>query len=400
MTNWAGNVTYRAARRHRPSTVDELRRIVAGATRVRALGTGHSFTPLVDAPGGDLVSLAGLPSTMDIDTRARTVRVAAGLRYGDAAPRLHEAGYALPNLASLPHLSIAGACATGTHGSGDRLGTLATSVSALELVTAGGDLLRLDRRDARFPGAVVALGTLGVVTHLTLDLVGAYEVAQHVYEGLPFDRLLADLDAIFASAYSVSVFTDWALPTVDVWVKRRTTDAPAPDLAAEARTPRHPIAGEPPGHCTPQLGEPGPWYARLPHFRLEFTPSHGAELQSEYLVPRDRAVEALAALHAVRAAFAPLVLVGEIRTVAADDLWLSPAYRRDCLAIHWTWRPDEPGVRRALGRIEERLEPFAPRPHWGKLHHTPQWTRFPRRADFAALRDALDPAGTFQLSTG
>ncbi|WP_307812937.1 FAD-binding protein [Micromonospora coerulea] len=396
--NWAGNVRYSARRRHRPATVDELRRLVAGSDRIRAVGTGHSFNRLGDTTG-DLVSLAGLPPTVDLDPERGTVTVAAGLRYGDVATRLHGDGYALANLASLPHISVAGAVATGTHGSGDAHGNLATAVAALELVTADGDLLTVDRADERFAGMVVSLGALGVVTRVTLDVVPTFDVRQYVRLDLPGDAL----DAAFASAYSVSAFTGWRTGRIDqVWRKQRADQPPPPaDWLGTRSAPaqRHPVPGMPAENCTPQLGVPGPWHERLPHFRLGFTPSSGDELQSEYHVAREVAGDALAALDAVADRIAAVLQVCELRTVAADGLWLSPNHGRDSLAIHFTWIGDEVAVRPVVAAVEERLAPFAPRPHWGKvfgLDPASVAAAYPRYADFRALLAELDPAGKFR----
>jgi xylitol oxidase len=398
--NWAGNIRYAAARRHRPSTIDELRRLVAGSARVRAVGSGHSFNRLGDTTG-DLVSLAGLPPTVEVDRERATVTVAAAVRYGDLATRLHAAGYALPTMASLPHISVAGAVATATHGSGDGVGNLATAVSALELVTADGDLLTV-RRDAdpdRFAGTVVALGALGVVTRVTLDVVPAFELRQYVRLDLP----RAALDAAFASAYSVSLFTDWRGDRFgQVWRKQRA-DAPPPEDGwlgtTAAAGPVHPVPGMPAANCTAQLGEPGPWHERLPHFRLGFTPSSGDELQSEYHLPRAAAADALAALDPAAERIAAVLQVCELRTVAADGLWLSPQYDRDSLAVHFTWIGDADAVAPVVAEVERRLAPYGPRPHWGKvftLDPAAVAAAYPRHADFLTLLRDLDPAGKFR----
>ncbi|RKN51034.1 FAD-binding protein [Micromonospora endolithica] len=398
--NWAGNVHYAARRFHQPASFDELRRLVAGSDRLRVVGSGHSFNRLGDTTG-DLVSLAGLPTAIALDRDAATVTVPGALRYGDLATHLHERGYALANLASLPHISVAGAVATGTHGSGERLGNLGAAVAGLELVTADGDLLTLDRRTEpeTLAGAVVSLGALGVVTRVTLDVVPTFALRQYVHLGLPRESL----DAALSSAYSVSVFTDWRTPTLrEVWRKQRAEEPPpAADWlgTTAADHPRHPVAGMPPEHCTPQLGEPGPWHERLPHFRLGFTPSSGEELQSEYLVPRSAAADVLAALDPVAHLIAPVLQVCELRTVAADRLWLSPAYDRDSLAVHFTWIADADRVRPVLAAVEQRLAPFAPRPHWGKVFDivpAAVAATYPRYADFRALAARLDPAGVFR----
>ncbi len=405
--NWAGNVTFTAQRFHRPASVGELQALVAGRERVRALGTGHSFSPIADTPG-DLVSVTGLPKIIEVDSGASTVLVSAGLRYGELAGRLHEMGYALRNLASLPHIGIAGACATGTHGSGDGNGSLATAVRALEMVTAPGDVVAMSR-DAggdQFRGAVVGLGALGIVTRLTLDIGPAFDIRQYVYDDLPREQLDEHFEQVTASAYSVSLFTDWrGSPVRQVWLKRRADQ----DGSALARTrwlgarladgPRHPVPGMSPDACTPQLGVPGPWHERLPHFRLDFTPSSGAELQSEYLMPRRHAIEALAALDRIRDQVAPVLQISEIRTVAADELWLSPCYQRDSVAIHFTWIKDTSAVLPVLAAIEDELSPFEARPHWGKLFRTsPQVVRarYERLPDFEQLLRRYDPAGKFR----
>lgn len=401
-TNWAGNLTYRARRVHRPTSLDELRGTVASSDRIRALGTRHSFSAVADTTG-DLVDMTGLPTTAELDRDRREVRVSGGTRYGFLAAYLHDHGFALHNLGSLPHISVAGACATATHGSGDRNGNLATAVSALELVTATGDVVSLDRGSPDFAGAVVSLGALGVVTQLTLDVEPAYDVEQYVYDRLPAESLRAHLDEIFAAAYSVSVFTTWRHEHLDqVWLKRRTGHHVPPVTwhgATLADGPRHPLPGMPATFCTEQGGVPGPWHQRLPHFRLEFTPSAGDELQSEYLVPRQHAVAALDAVAGLRRQVAGVVQVCEVRTVASDELWLSPSFGRDSVGIHFTWRPDLPAVMPVLAALDDALAPFDPRPHWGKLFTTDPGTlraRYPRADDFVRLAHRYDPDGTFR----
>jgi xylitol oxidase len=403
LTNWAGNITFGAARVHRPGTLDELRSLVAASDRVRALGSGHSFSPVADTTG-DLVSVAGLPATVDVSPDGTTATVAAGMRYGEVAVALQAQGLALPNLGSLPHISVAGAVATGTHGSGPTLGSLSSAVVGLDLVTATGAMLRLDRTDPRLPGAVVALGALGVVTAVSLAVQPTYDVAQTVYQDLPVRRLGTDLDEILAAGTSVSLFTTWDRDVVDqVWVKRRTDDpwaALGPDwLDARAATePLHPVRGMSPASCTQQLGVPGPWHQRLPHFRLDHTPSSGAELQAEYLLPRRHALAALDAVQAIAPRVAAVLQVSELRTVAADDLWLSPAYQQDSLAIHFTWVDDPAAVAPVVAELEQRLAPFGPRPHWGKVFTMPPAAvqpLYPRLAEVAALRRELDPDDVF-----
>lgn len=398
--NWAGNLAYGARGVAAPSSIDELAELLQGADPFRPLGTRHAFNDIADTTG-TLVSTVKLPEVVEIDAARRTVRVSAAIRYGDLAPRLASAGWALANLASLPHISVAGAVATGTHGSGDRVGSLASAVSGLELVGTDGRRHELRRGDPDFDGAVVSLGALGVVTEVELDIEPAFEVAQTVYEGLDWNEVLGDLDAVTSLGYSVSLFTSWrSADRIDqLWVKHRTDHEERDVPFARATRPRHPLEGISAEHTTEQLGVAGAWFDRLPHFRLDFTPSNGEELQSEYLVPREHAAAALEAVRGLADRIAPLIHVCEIRTVAADELWLSSAYGTGAVGIHFTWRPVQPAVEALLPTIEAALEPFGARPHWGKLFTMPGERMpqlYPRWHDFAALRGRFDPRGALR----
>jgi alditol oxidase len=405
--NWAGNYTYHAAHLREPRSIGELQEMVHTARSLRVLGSRHSFNDIADTTG-DHISLARMPSVYQLDPDARTVTVDGAVRYGELAVRLEADGYALHNLASLPHISVAGACATATHGSGDRSGNLATAVAGLEVVTAGGELVSFDRAGSpsQFPGAVVALGGMGVVTALTLEVEPTYEMRQDLYENVALDTVAAHFDEITALADSVSLFTEWHGPGFEqLWLKRRVgeedTFQPPARLfgATRATEPIHPIRRMPPDALTEQLGVVGPWHERLPHFRLDHTPSAGAELQSEYLVPRQHAAEALLAVAALRSRIEPLLQVSEIRTVAADELWLSTAFGRASVGIHFTWQPDWDQVRTLLPAIDAALAPFEPRPHWGKLFTLgPDVIRaaYPRLPDFVALLERHDPTGKFR----
>jgi xylitol oxidase len=416
-TNWARNHTYAAGRYLLPATVEALQAMVRREPRVKALGTRHAFNAIADtAADGVQVSVEGLGDEIVIDGAQRAVTAPAGLRYGELAPRLHAAGWALRNLASLPHLSIAGAIATATHGSGDRCGNLATAVVGLEFVDGHGERVRYLRGDPGFAGVVVALGALGIVIRVTLELVPTYAVAQWVFEDLPWPSSAAEFDAVFGAGESVSLFTDWVGERVrQVWVKRHLPAAAIKAGAGGSESesalrielpgarpaagPRHPLPGHDAVNCTEQLGRPGPWFERLPHFRLEFTPSSGEELQSEYFVARADAVAAISALRALAPRFAPVLHVAEIRTVAADELWLSPCHERAGVGFHFTWKKEPAAVRRLLPEIEAVLAPFAPRPHWGKLFVAGAETlaaRCPRMAAFRALVARHDPAGRFR----
>lgn len=401
-TTWSGHHRYAATILHRPRTVAELQEIVARTPRIRALGTRHAFSDLADS--AELVGLDALPPDIRIDPETETVSLSAGVRYGELAPALQRAGFALRNLASLPHISVAGAIATGTHGSGDRNGTLSRAVASLDVVGADGDLRTVTPADPDFDGFVVGLGALGIVSRVTLDIEPTFDVRQDVYEGLTWTALLDHLDEIMARAYSVSVFTRWTGEDVgQVWLKSVLGERRPPQSlhgASPVLSPRHPVPGQSAevaaATTTAQAGVPGAWLDRLPHFRLDHVPSHGDELQSEYFVPRTRAVEAVRAIRALGPRLEPHLHVSELRTVAADSLWLSGAYGHDVLGIHFTWHGDPDAVHPLLPLIEEALAPFGPRPHWAKLFDRVDPAVYPRWDDFRALADRTDPAGKFR----
>jgi xylitol oxidase len=387
---------------HRPSTLEQVQEIVGAARQVRAVGSRHSFNDSADAE--EQVTLSALPADVVVDREAATVSFGAGVTYGELAGALDGEGMALHNLASLPHISVAGAVATATHGSGDANGNLATAVAAVEMVTSSGDVVTSVRGDPEFDGMVVGLGALGVVTRLTLDVEPAYDVRQRVFEGLAWDMLFEHFDEITAGGYSVSVLTYLDEVVDQVWVRSRVTDADEvvrEDLfgARPATVDRHPILGIDPVNCTPQLGRPGSWSARLPYFRMGFTPSSGEELQSEYLFPREHAVAAIEAVRALADRIRPVLQVCEVRTVAADRLWMSPQYRCDSVGIHFTWTLEPAAVADALTVLEPALEPFDPRPHWGKLFLADATTiapRYERLPDFLRLAETHDPRGAFR----
>ena len=371
------------------------------AVEIRALGRGHSFSRIADT-ADDLVLLDGLPKTLNVDSVNSTVRVTSGMTYTELAEGLQQAGYALANTASIPDISIAGACATGTHGSGDDQRILADAVAGIQLVVADGSLVELERGIDRdnFPGSVVTLGALGIVTQLTLDIEPAYEMSQQVHLGVPLQVLEDRLDDVFSAGYSVSVFTDWRSGEANVWVKRRMDQtAMTWTDGRPARQRVHPVPGISPELCTEQLGVVGPWHERLTHFRPKPIPEVGHELQSELFLPRAAAQRAIPALSEIGGLIAPALLVSELRSVRADDLWLSPAYGRDSVAVHFTWIADESTVLPAIAAIEERLMTLDPRPHWAKL--TTMDPRqiisgYSRAPDFERLMVEYDPTSKFR----
>ena len=403
--NWADNHTFEAARIHRPGTADEVRRIVERAVRVHAIGARHSFNAVADS-AGDLIDLSNIDPGFVIDPDQRTVTGGAGTNYGVLAAWLDRQGWALHNTASLPHVTLAGAVATGTHGSGDGLGTLSTAVASLEIVTASGDLLTVRRGDRYFEGMVVALGALGVVTRVTLDIQPGFAMRQDAFEGLEWDAVLADLDAVMSAGYSVSLLTKWSGATVTrLWVKTRLIDG-APGTVPAAHLGATPAALPSPNATLASIaalnpfgGVSGPWSERLPHFRPDVDPGTVGHLQSEYMVPRARAVEALAILRTMAARIDPFLLTSEIRCMAADNLWLSPAQGRDTIGIHFSWARDPDLVPVITSEIEATLLPLGGRPHWGKIIHAPAERLaplYPRLDAFRELARSLDPDGKFR----
>jgi len=407
LKNWAGNLEYGTDRLYSANSLEQVRDYVKKQSKLKVLGTRHCFNNIADSTH-NILSLKSMDEVVALDPEAHTVTVNAGITYGQLCPYLHTRGFALHNLASLPHISIAGACSTATHGSGEKNGNLATAVSALEIVTAAGEVVKLSRQidGEAFRGAVVGLGALGVITKITLDVQPTFMMRQYVYENLPLSEMRDQFDAIESSAYSVSLFTDWQKQRInEVWIKSRVEEGQAFEATSEffgakrAIRNLHPIAELSAENCTEQMGVPGPWYERLPHFRMGFTPSAGKELQSEYFVPRRHAVEAILAVERLHDQVSPHLMISEIRAIAADNLWLSPCYEQPCVTIHFTWKQDWPAVRKLMPVIEKELAPFNARPHWGKLFTTsPAELKsiYKKIPEFVQLSKKYDPQGKFR----
>jgi len=405
LKNWAGNLTYSTEKLDQAKSVQQVQELVKKYPKMKVLGTRHCFNTIADTRD-NFVSLVNMADDISIDPSGKSVTVNSGIKYGQISPYLHNKGFALHNLASLPHISVAGACATATHGSGERNGNLSTAVSAMEMVTAAGDIVKLSREKdgEKFKAAVVNLGALGVVTKVTLDLQPTFLMTQHVYENLPITQLKDHFDEIEGSGYSVSLFTNWQSQNItEIWVKRRADDTRKPEaewLGAKLATKNlHPIPELSAENCTEQMGVAGPWYERMPHFKMGFTPSSGVELQSEYYVPRKNAVDAIMAISKLGSQVGPHLLTSEVRTIAADDLWMSPCYKQDSVTIHFTWKQDWPAVSKLLPTIEKELAPFNAKPHWGKLFTVAPAKLeklFPKLIEFREMAKEYDPKGKFR----
>ena len=405
LKNWAGNLTYSTDKVYYPKTLEEVQEIVKKCDKLTALGSQHSFNKIADNVAAQ-VSMKEMNKVVSLDKVANTVTVEGGMRYGDLAPYLHQNGYALHNLASLPHITIAGSCATATHGSGINNGNLSTGIAAIEFVNAAGEVINLSKKDGeQFKGAVVGLGALGVVTKITLDLLPTFNMKQYVYRNLPMSALEKNFDAIEASGYSVSLFTDWSNKNInEVWIKSKALPgdtAPPPTLfgATLATKNMHPVEGQSAENCTEQMGVPGPWFDRMPHFKMGFKPSTGKELQAEYFVPYEHAYEAIMAMEKLHEKITPHLFISEIRTINEDDLWMSPCYKRKCVALHTTWKQEIAIVMGLLPLVEQQLAPFNARPHWAKVFTMAPAvldSRIEKLGDFKQLAIQYDPRGKFR----
>jgi alditol oxidase len=407
LKNWAGNLTYGTSNVFYPKTVSEVQELVKKCDHLRGLGTRHCFNGIADSKY-NLISSNNLNNILSLDTINNTVTVEGGIKYGELSPYLDKKGFALQNLASLPHISVAGSITTATHGSGVKNGNLSTAVRALEIVIADGSVINLSREKDKdnFDGAVVGLGALGIITKVTLDLLPTYTMRQQVFVKLPMDQLKEHFNEIVSAGYSVSLFTDWQSESInEVWIKDKVN----PEIeyikmeefygAKAALKDLHPIIELSAENCTPQMGVPGPWYERLPHFKMGFTPSSGKELQSEYFISQQNAVEAIFAIQSLGKQIGPHLFITEIRTISADQLWLSPCRNQRSVTIHFTWKQEWDSVSKLLPLIEKELAPFNPRPHWGKLFTMPSRvleSRYEKLADFKKLAAYYDPKGKFR----
>jgi xylitol oxidase len=406
LQNWAGNLTYSTGNVQYPKSVSEVQAVVKKHPKLKTLGTRHCFNTIADSKN-DLLSTRDLNRIVSLDRKNKTVTVEGGIKYGGLAPYLHTHGFALHNLASLPHISVAGSITTATHGSGIKNGNLASSVSGLEMVIADGSVVHLSKATnaAMLNAVVVGLGAIGVITKVTLDIIPTFMVRQRVFTNMPLVQVKQNFEKIVSSGYSVSLFTDWQSENVsEVWIKSRVgterDHTEAEFYGAKAATKNlHPVITQSAEKCTDQMGVPGVWYERLPHFKMGFTPSTGKELQSEFFVPLHHAVEAISAISRLGKQIGPHLFITEIRTIAADNLWMSPCHNQTSVTIHFTWKPEIAAVMELLPIIEKELAPYNVRPHWGKIFTIPPKilaSRYEKLADFKKVVASYDPKGKFR----
>jgi alditol oxidase len=405
MQNWAANLTFTAARLHRPTSISDVQRVVAGATKIRAIGARHSFNAIADSPG-DQVDLTGIDPDIVIDRERMTVTVGAGISYGDLSSFLHQQGFALHNLASLPQITVAGAIATATHGSGDTNKALSSAVVGLELVVSDGSLQRVELGEVDFEGMVVSLGAFGIVTRVTLAIEPSFDIRQDAFIDMRWDELLAKFDAVSSAAYSFSIFTKWSGPTADrIWLKTRVeptspVDLDVTSLGLNAGLPYSlPVTAEDPLALMNPFGVPGPWSDRLTHMPRDVSPVPSDQLQSEYLIARPQLAKSVTIIRSMAERVDALLHAAEIRTMAADELWLSPAYRQDTIGLHFTWKKEIDAVDAVTKELEAALIPLGAKPHWGKLIHADAATLaplYPRMADFRSCALRHDPLGKFR----
>jgi xylitol oxidase len=406
LKNWAGNLEYSTTNISYPKSVEEVQKLLKQNNKVKVLGSRHCFNRIADSKDY-LLSTKQMNQVVSLDTNARTVTVEGGINYGELSPYLHQNGFALHNLASLPHISVVGACTTATHGSGVKNGNLATAVSGLEFIDADGEVHVISRKKEgeEINAAVVSLGALGVITKITLDIQPTYMVRQFVYENMPMSELQDNFEKILSAGYSVSLFTDWQNDYInEVWIKMHEKESidslQSEYYGAKAATKNlHPIAELSAENCTEQMGVPGAWHDRLPHFKMGFTPSSGKELQAEYFVPFHNAIEAILAVSRLSKQVGPHLFISEIRSIEADSFWMSPCYEQPSVAIHFTLKQDWLAVKKLLPLIEKELAPFNVKPHWGKLFTISPAVlkqRYPKMENFKNWITQYDPRGKFQ----
>lgn len=400
LANWGGNLAFEQAEVVKPKTISELAEMVR-VNKVRPVGTLHSFSPIAKGEGL-LMSTANLAIKPELDSDRSVVRFGAAMRFGELALFLEQNGFALRNMGSLPHISVAGAAATGTHGSGDKNQILSSSLTSFSYLNHEGELIKVEKQDPLFEAFRLGLGAYGIWVEAELSIVPSFQIRQDIFLEIPWSYFLEDPSRLTSAGYSVSLFGKWGTSTISqTWVKSEVEDpragVPIAAIAPEQNSKRE-LADGVGDNLTEQGGKPGPWLHRLPHFRLDASPSAGNEIQTEYFFTRDKIAHAIEAVHSVAGKINPVLIISEIRSIAQDDAWLSPMRRGDSIALHFTWKNEPELVDIAVQELEKVLAPMEPIPHWGKVHHFTQSDLERAHPMLSKAREQFenaDPSGKF-----
>ncbi len=391
-TNWAGNQSCAPARIVRPRDEHEIavavRSAVDDGLGVRVLGTGHSFSPVIGTDGA-LLDLSALSGVVAVDADRSTVTALPATTVGMFGDPLWDLGFALHNQGDIATQQIAGAVATGTHGSGVELAGLSGMVRAMRLITAGGDVLEIGADQPELlHAAQVAIGMLGVIARIELEVVPAHRLAERI-EHMPYSEVITRWDELTGSHRHFSFF--W-LPSEQSAALYGLTTPAGTTLTDTCYVKIYDLA-EPDRPDDPTPGRRVDRSYRI--YPMEFEPNFH---ELEYFVPFDRAVDAVAAMRELMLGSLPdSVFPMEVRTTAADEAYLSPAYGTPTVVISVSGVPGtayEPYLR----AVDETLRPFSPRVHWGKLHFLTRdqlLQRYPAAGDFIETRRRLDPGGVF-----
>jgi FAD/FMN-containing dehydrogenase len=397
--NWVGNQTCVARYKSAPSSEEQLCQIVAQADardlNVRVAGSGHSFTPVVGT-GGLLLSLADLRGVHAVDMASQQVRVAAGTRIHDLAIELKARGLSLVNQGDIDSQAVAGAFTTGTHGTGSTLGCLATAIRGLRLVQPDGSVLVVDGSDTEMlHAAQVSVGTLGVISELTLQVTRAYKLHEHLWRD-DFETCMERHDELAATHRHFGFFWCPTPASRHLYCLADTADAPRTTTKKLADVCEMKVIDITASPDQPDLHSP---FEKIAYssdiYPIEYIPNF---VELEYAVPLQHGKEAVRAVRELMLtkhtdALFPI----EYRFTGGDPAWISPFHQQDSITLSVS---GQPGLDYwdFLRDVDAILRRYKARPHWGKMHFldTDDVTAlYPRANDFRALRRKLDPKGRF-----
>uniref|UniRef100_A0A915D0Y3 FAD-binding PCMH-type domain-containing protein n=1 Tax=Ditylenchus dipsaci TaxID=166011 RepID=A0A915D0Y3_9BILA len=405
LLNWGGNFNFSTQDIKYPTTTAGVQQLVKECKgKIRPVGTRHSFSEIANT-NDTLICLVHMNLILSVDPSVPSVTVQAGITYTDLIPFLQSIGLAIPMMASLGEISIAGAINTAVHGSGAGIGNLATQVLGLQMVLADGSVVQYSKgqNDTELAAATVGLGALGIVTQVTLQAQPTYNLAINVFENMDMSVLDTQLYNITHSGYAINMWSTFGTPGVldQVWITTKVDSNGVNAYgnvsqlygAPAATAQSSPIAALPPTYVVPQMGIVGPYYERLTDYDLGLSGQEGQQTQSEYYVDFDDFVPALKALQTLSAEINAVVYVALFRITEKDELWMSPQYKKTTMAIHFSWQPKLDQVMALLPKIEAALAPFNPIPHWGKLYtlkpeqYLPLLPKYPEWREQVELHD-------------